>query len=344
MAYKQYTICTSASDHVEMNQYIQATLWSLIPGGLISLLLIVSGMPWCILLALLMGAAAWVIAYCHWWLHDRLICLGGKDDDRIAIGMLVAVNPPNEKTGFDAIDTDYSVNLLLMPNLPTDTRQAIETSSPYGHLVKEQDSTKAEGLPFTSFPAVDTETGIESTVLHAEFEGGGVDDMLLGAQVGFFIAGAALIVCMAVPFPLGAVLAAILAALALLAMLLGLLLGLKDPGSPTDVDPSLGDLHKNDASGTGADILVVSGTWVYDSGHNNQGEGWNEIHPVKHCQIAGTWEGKWPDDPKAFQDEWEDKIAEAKSPLTIADQKRPQSQWQAHPLVDGCGPEDEPPH
>lgn len=42
--------------------------------------------------------------------------------------------------------------------------------------------------------------------------------------------------------------------------------------------------HVNDSTGRGADILVVKGSWVYDSAH----EGWNEIHPIKHCQTIGT--------------------------------------------------------
>src|SRR4051794_8923610 len=51
-----------------------------------------------------------LLAYCRWWLYDRLICLGG---DMCAIGMLGAVEPPSEKSGFDKFDTDYSINLLL---------------------------------------------------------------------------------------------------------------------------------------------------------------------------------------------------------------------------------------
>jgi hypothetical protein len=42
-----------------------------------------------------------------------------------------------------------------------------------------------------------------------------------------------------------------------------------------------GDLPEVDSG----DILVVKGTWVYDSAH----EGWNEIHPILHCQRIGTW-------------------------------------------------------
>ena len=38
-----------------------------------------------------------VIAYCRWWLYDRLVCLGG---DRCAIGMLLTVEPPENKSGW----------------------------------------------------------------------------------------------------------------------------------------------------------------------------------------------------------------------------------------------------
>jgi hypothetical protein len=82
----------------------------------------------------------------------------------------------------------------------------------------------------------------------------------------------------------------------LLAAVLGKFLG---AGSPTDVDPSLGDLQpikldpNTDKPLAGADIVYVRGTWVYDSLH----EGWNEIHPVKVCAKVGTWTGDWATQP-----------------------------------------------
>ena len=109
------------------------------------------------------------------------------------------------------------------------------------------------------------------------------------------------------------------------------------------VDPNLGDLHVNDPTGRGADILVIQGTWVYDSAH----EGWNEIHPIKHCQKIGTWERTWNESPvpDGNPKRWCEAIGAASDPLTVAAQDEPQNQWVIHPVIDGCdsGDDDDPP-
>jgi hypothetical protein len=84
----------------------------------------------------------------------------------------------------------------------------------------------------------------------------------------------------------------------------------------------------------GADILVVLGTWVYDSAH----EGWNEIHPIKHCQHIGRWGGSWGIDAKLARDHWCEAVGSVSSGLTRDNQKRPENQWTIHPLIDGCRP------
>jgi hypothetical protein len=323
-----------------MNQYIQATIQAILAAGIAALIVAAASMPWCLLIALEIGAVMWVLGYCHWWLEDRLICLGG---DQVAIGMLVSTEPPGEKTGFDRLDTDYSLNLLLPPNLPGANQATVETSKPYGFLIKEQDATRNAGLVFTGEKATEKKTGITSAILHAEFEGGGVKDTLLGAQIALGLSVAALIVCLGVPGPIGAIIAAILALLALLAALLGIGVGLGDTGSPADVNPSLGNLHVNDTNKMGADLLVVMGRWVYDAGHNNEGRGWNEIHAIKLCERIGRWDGAWPPDIEDQEKKWAGAIGEATSALTAAAQQRPENQWKIHPLVDGCEPRNDVP-
>ena len=333
MNYVQHTICVQPSGYSSMNQYVSATIQAILAGGISAAIAGVSAMPWCALFAIPVTAAVWLIAYCQWWLYGRLVCLGG---DHTAVGMLVSVEPPENKSGFDALDTDYSINLLLPPNKPGVNQATAEASSPYGFLIKEQAATKNIGLPFKGEAATDKGTGVKSAILHCEFEGAGVADTMLGAQIGLGLAVAALIVCLAVPPPWGMIIAGILAFLALLAMLLGLLIGLGDTGSPGDVNPSLGALHTNDASkgGLGADLLVVHGTWIYDSAH----EGWNEIHPIKLCERVGTWNGDWPADLDDQIKRWEGVIADAIKPQTIAGQTEPQNHWEVHPGVDGCQP------
>jgi hypothetical protein len=341
MDYKQYTSCVEAKSHSTMNQYIQATIQALVAGGIGALIVGAAAMPWCLLIVGEIMAIMWLLGYCHWWLEDRLVCLGG---DRVAIGMLVSVEPPQNKTGLDRLDTDYSLNLLLPPNPIGADQATVEASVPYGELVKEQTSTKGAGLPFTGEQATEPASGKVTAILHAEFEGAGVSDTLLGAQIALAIAVAALIACLAIPGPIGAIIAAILAILALLAALIGGAVGLGDTGSPGDVNPSLGDLHTNDpGTMVGADLLVVMGRWVYDAGHNNQGRGWNELHPIKLCERIGTWGGDWPADIGVLETRWADAVGSAASPLTAAGQKRPENRWQIHPVVDGCQPGTPPP-
>ncbi len=166
----------------------------------------------------------------------------------------------------------------------------VEGSSPFGVLVKEQDSTKNEGLIFTvavDMMQEDKGTGVKSAALHAEFEGAGVQDFLLVSQIALGLATVGLIACLAGGFR-GAVIGYILAVLALLAALLGVLFGLSDTGSPEDV--GLPGIETNKSDGTGADVLGIAGRWVYDdAGHNNEDKGRNEIH-LKKAEKLATWD------------------------------------------------------
>ncbi len=342
MTYNQYTNCVKASDHSKMNQYVQVFLKSGIVGVAIAAVLIAAGEPLCALIGgLPIFLASSQLAYCSWWLNDRLICLPNLDTDKYAVGLLVSVQPPSKKTGFDAYDSDYSINLLPAYAPIGATQAQIEGSKPFGYLVSQQDATRNEGLPWTGETAHDEVIGKDCAVLHAEFEGASVRDAADGAGVALVLALAALIVCVAVPPPWGIVIGIILALLAFLAQILGALLGKSDYGSPSDVDPSLGALHPRDMTGTVFDLLGVSGTWVYDAGHNNENKGWNEIHPIKACHRVGQWDGKgdWPKDlidgdiakfPEALQ--------AAGSPATVAAQRDPSSRWHIHPMIDGCRP------
>ncbi|WP_152556581.1 hypothetical protein [Methylobacter tundripaludum] len=88
--------------------------------------------------------------------------------------------------------------------------------------------------------------------------------------------------------------------------------------------------------------MVVKGEWIYDSGH----EGWNEIHPIRHCQKIGKWYGHWDLDTKIALKSWCEAIDTASSALTVENQQKPENQWEIHPMIDGCetsqGNEDAP--
>ena len=344
-----------------------------------------------------------LISYCLWWLYDRLVCLGGQV---CAIGMLGAVEPPSEKSGFDAFDTDYSINLVLAPHniqeLPADypasvppppvgadkteyfdkefrkaLNRAIADDGIQGELIKEQAATHDAGWDFEgAFNKVNGATVLyhHQAYLHCEFEGGGIYKLLQFLYALLVLATIAAVVC-SIPV-LGWIACAILAGAIAVLSVVGIVVALNDKGAPTVVDPKTGsttdELHPNQ------DILFVKGEWVFDTAH----EGWNEVHPIRHCQLVGKvryeandkvdWDdaigdfmvarGKWQYDvtdpskrafhktsgPPVAQD-WKDwvksvcdGVGEASSGLTVSNQQRPENQWETHPVIDGCRPAENP--
>ncbi|HEY0100867.1 MAG TPA: hypothetical protein VGB76_18110 [Pyrinomonadaceae bacterium] len=184
-------------------------------------------------------------------------------------------------------------------------------------------------------------------VMHCEFEGSRVHDMLKALE-GFPFGGSfckknwfTKLVCKIV--------AAVLAPLALLAVLLAWARNTSGSTDPAVVGG--GTIGPKDR-------VIVRGSWVYDAGH----QGWNEIHAVRIVQRVDHV----PSDPTAFKDflhRWCDRLAETPTSdgfpqgplgaykpqdvpaaeLTLVSQRQPENQWEFHPLVDGCQPDDQPP-
>ena len=340
-AYNQYTTCTPSSSWQSMAAYIALSVLPVT--GIGWLLLAPAG--WCIAFYLYLMLAASVVAACDWWLNVRLVCLGG---DRSAVGMIVSVEPSRGKTQFiGELDTDYSINLLVYPCLPGVSQADAEASVPYGVLVAETQGVKDEVKFFRGefAPQAGTATEPKSAVLHAEFEGAGMRDFRIGALVALGFAVAAYVACAAIPPPWGLIVAGILALLAFLAGLIGYLVGDNDYTDPGDgVIPA--EVHQNDpTTGLGADLVYVSGAWVFDSFH----EGWNELHPIKVCTPIGTWTGTWPTDILDVAKRLDDAFGQAKDPLTVGHQQEQRWKWTVHPYIDGCGdypplgPADPPP-
>jgi len=146
------------------------------------------------------------------------------------------------------------------------------------------------------------------------------------------------------------VLLAIIAALLTALAGLNLFTGWLDPGAPgdpTDVSPTLGNLQAGD-------IVMVSGDWIYDSGH----AGWNEIHAVHNCQKIApivsvenpdktvTW--SWPSDigggmglatpaqVTLARSQWCCALRAAGGAVKGGSTTDPGNNWVIHPLVDGC--------
>ena len=235
-------------------------------------------------------------------------------------------------------DNDFNVNLVLRENEFGADRTAVENSTPYGFLVQAHPSVTARGLNTAGHHSTDKATPGKTTEdLHCEFEGGGVYYLLLGSYVAFAAAVAGLILCVYLPpIPGLETILQALTILLLLALLLGFLVGLAAGGSSSDVNPNLGAVHTDDdpngGQGAGADILYISGTWVFDPWH----EGWNEIHPVKVCTRIGTWDGDWDAQPPDVILRPRTQFEIAAAPETQAAQKRPENRWVVHPALDGC--------
>jgi len=320
MAFRQYTKCVSAKN------YIGKWAAQVIVGAAIGAIPLLAGASFVPGLAIVILGA--IIAYCRWWLYDRLICLG---NDVCAIGWVVTVEPPSEKSFLDKFDTDYSFSMALYPHVEGATQASVEGDGLQGNLIAEQPDIKDRGLDWAGWQVSQWSNRNKTATLHCEFEGGGVYDLMLAALAALAFATAAVVVC-AIPV-IGWIACAILQIIAGLITLAGIIIALNDTGNPNDVNANLGEIHVNDPTGRGADILVVKGSWVYDSAH----EGWNEIHPIKHCQRIGTWSGSWQfGGGKDFINSWCEAIESSSSSLTTNNQRNPENQWSIHPLVDGC--------
>ena len=318
---KQYTRCISPSAHLG-----GAVAQVIIAAAAAALVVLLAGGA----LAPGVGVAALtaIIAYCRWWLYDRLVCLGG---DRCAVGWVSKVEPPGKKSGLDQFDTDYSFNLVLAPQVEGVTQASAESDGIQGGLIKNQ----LAGWDFKGMQETQW-ANRSAAALHCEFEGGGVWELLQWCLAALALATAATIAC-SIPI-IGWIACVILGAAAAVVFFAGIFSALGNTGDPNDVDPGLGEIHTPDATGRGGDILVVKGTWVYDSAH----EGWNEIHPILHCQRIGTWDGSWagtefaPPNTKMAVDRWCNALERAQDPATVAQQSQPQNQWVIHPIIDGC--------
>jgi hypothetical protein len=319
---KQYTKCISIKNHIG-----GAVVQTIIGAAIAALPIILFGGA----IAPGVGVIALtaIIAYCRWWLYDRLVCLGGNE---CAVGWVSKVEPPSKKSGLDMFDTDYSFNLVLAPHTEGATQATVESDGLQGDLIKKHvpDDWDFSGMSEGQFANRPT------AALHCEFEGGGVYDLMIACLAALPVATAATVAC-SIPI-IGWIACAVLGAVAAVIVVVGIVVALNDTGDPNDVDAGLGEIHANDPTGRGADILVVRGTWVYDSAH----EGWNELHPILQCQRIGTWTGSWSVDTRTYVDHWCNALATAEDPGTVTAQLQPENQWEVHPVIDGCTPSPPP--
>jgi hypothetical protein len=274
---------------------------------------------------------------CRWLRGGKLICI---KHNQCAIGLVYGLEPVGFQKPFpEDIDNDYSINIVLAPHNPSDVEATMQ-KGPQGHFITPQSASTSHGLGWIGYPG-GTYQNRKSWTLHCEFEGDRPCTFCDAAKAAVAIATIAAVIC-SIPI-LGWIACAIAGAIAAIALVVLLLAGWfgADDGDPSHhaVNPGDGDLHTPDAAGLGGDYVVVTGDWVYDAGH----DGWNEFHPtrtVQKIQGAPYWQRGSSDQAfKNFEpvlNDWCKRVGEAASPLTKAEQARPEHQWIVHPELDGC--------
>ncbi|MBR1121746.1 hypothetical protein JQ628_09515 [Bradyrhizobium lablabi] len=336
MAFKKYTTCIEPEHYVldfgtHLLGYAQLVLFALSVGFAAFAIITIAGGPVAII-AVLAFLTVW-ISVLLWYLHGRLICLGPDDRNCAIIGAVKSHGQSDPSWGEKYGDDDYTMNLWLAPGPLTDSEPEEEYwKAPQGHLVAENPEILNINKHYPDRKYV--------KFLHCEFEGSGIHDRL-NALYGIV---ATLLAALLIP------------GFWIVSIILGLLLifgkgifGSKgQPGSGTPLDVGV-----NPGSLDGGAIVVVAGSWIYDSGH----EGWNEIHPVMACQVIGHlpadgWKGfvytdedtqlqftlDTVDNVVRFREFWCGMLKGAQDAEDGGNRDDPANDWVIHPLVDGCKP------
>ncbi len=365
--FPQFTQCVEAGNFNTESQYWQLAKAALLGGGIATIYEAAFGLsPACIALAVELAAIAGGMAYCGWWLNDRLVCLPGDPTkttgpavDVCAVGMYLPADTPDTTFipfAVGNLDTDWTMNLVLygaepnmLDNILIDQQvaenqlisetQGFNLDAKLGFQGKTGSYTFQGVYTDSNSSLANNSTTITMPVLHSEIEGAGVYEFNNWLNVLFWITIGALIVQEAtssVPIVSTAI-SIFMAILIFLLAALGFYVSENNQANPSQV-PNAGQINFN-APGSPtnpvATVVCVIGTWVYDTAH----EGWNEIHPVKYVQaiggVAPTYYGDIVWNPS-----WTamcGMCASATTDTVIAAQSMPNNNWIIHPLLDGCG-------
>ncbi len=367
MSYPEYTQCTSVSGALTHMKEGKVPLSDMVAAGVAAGVMNAAAT---IIIAGILGAASAALAagalgisvlitalvalltYCEWWLKRRLICLD-DDHNHCVIGFVAEFEPPWVKTDFaDRFDTDFSMNLGVLGTYFTypgnDDLDTVSKVAPFGYLLKDDrdnpiTDTHIFQLTCTNSPGDEGWNPYhgqpQMKVLHVEFEGGGVATLerwVKGLILLLVVADALAIACSAGLF-WACIALFFLFFLFVTGGLTGLGAALDDQANPGEIDQALESLSIGN-------IVLVTGRWVYDAGHVDEARGWNEIHPIRHCQILQK-DAFWGDWGQVFPlrvDEWCKQVAAAGTTSVIAAQQQPDNRWSLHPLIDGCRPSGAP--
>lgn len=359
MAAPQYTTCVNRHNYHGLD--MSPEIWAAVVSLVVALF-----QPWALVVSLYIVIEA-LMKICEYLLHGKLVCLDGN---RCAIGHVTSFETVDDKDGFEKIDNDFCINMLLAPwDLPTFTTgtfdenyQSVIEEKVQGWLISEQPDMPMPMEPsdgkkyspyYTEYPDkswIDYNSnpylqGIpyKVPVLHLEIEGERIH-MVCGALKWPYswIPGMDEF-CHWKPLgiPIGrwvcAALSTFLAPLILPALAAAWAAGSEDNRS----FEGAGSLSRGDQ-------IIAIGRWVYDAGHS----GYNELHPLLSLQ-------KVADDIQygtfaELYDRWCKHASEAPPPVpagmmtpeqqeTYDAQRQPENRWYFHPLLDGCRKKEEAP-
>jgi hypothetical protein len=272
--------------------------------------------------AIIGGGLDILLKVCDYILHGKLVCLGG---DRCAIGRVASFETVDDKSGFEKIDNDFSINLALCPNPLSGLQPGIKNriknhqleENKQGTLMKEQadmpqprevetDPKKAISPKFTgTFTKIHTFLSLSNPipekianesdtttwhvpVFHCEIEGERAKVVCAAAKSLWGPISDTVCSFNPLGIPIGKLLCFLISIPFTLAVW-PILAAAWAAGSNDNRDfDGGGDLKAND-------LVLIRGRWVYDAGHS----GWNEFHPVKRIQ-------KIPDDKVCSWDSFDD--------------------------------------
>jgi len=263
------------------------------------------------------GGFELLLNICEYLLHGKLVCLGG---DRCAIGRVASFETVDDKSGFEKIDNDFSINLALCPDplggLQPGVAHRIDNykaavANKQGDLIEEKGQMPfpREGGPGGStennpprpseryagtFVKIHTILSLSNPIPEKIANESESDTWHLpilhteieGDRTAYVCAAANALwaplhnTVCQIPFIGG-----FLCFLITIALLPFLPIAI----AILTAAWAAGSNDNRDFDGGGDlkadDLVVIRGRWVYDAGH----QGWNELHPVKHIQ-------KIPDD------------------------------------------------
>ena len=293
---------------------------------------------------LFVAAVFELCAYLH---GGKMICI---EDGACTIGRLMKNHPVGaDKSGFEKMDDDFTMDILLSPHAPSESKSQMISSDPHqGPFLDAQSASKNHGLGFDGISIQCEGITGETEIFHVEVKGCRVHDVCAVLKVLSFGAPVVAFVC-SIPI-IGWIACAIVAAiwLAITAAATAIAWANTHVGNINDVyDPAAGTLTPANVRGEGGDVILVRGDWVYDEGH----AGWNEIQPITLVMkltdvVAERYRGMDKADQalveefkKEIYDPWCFRVGQAADPIVRDAQQDAVNRWHIHPAIDGCSRE-----